>query len=335
MNTIKHDVAKDINYFDLFEFIEKIKLSPRVLEHMEDTNKDFDKYLKKFSQFDDNFAIYFWISRFYSEVKNSNYIENHDLNKFDFTIANLFFDRLSISNSRIHDIHKSIMRDEPDQSKVGVYRKTPVKISSLYDDTEEIFWYGVKEEDIKDFMNSFIEVYKSNSPSVLNSNPFLKSSLIHLLFLKIHPYYDGNGRTARMLHSIKFTQIINSIYGMNLKICPVNLSESIKLNLLSYVKAPDNIYFDLDHDNNEMINYWFNCMLNMYDEQLYRNQGILDNMDEDFEKILRLKEKIDPKVLEQIKNIDADLGQMLAIKNKMNSETREVIENMHVKILKR
>ena len=335
MNTIKHDVAKDINYFDLFEFIEKIKLSPRVLEHMEDTNKDFDKYLKKFSQFDDNFAIYFWISRFYSEVKNSNYIENHDLNNFDFTIANLFFDRLSISNNRIHDIHKSVMKEEPDQSKVGVYRKTPVKISSLYDDTEEIFWYGVKEEDIKDFMNSFIEVYKSNSPSVLNSNPFLKSSLIHLLFLKIHPYYDGNGRTARMLHSIKFTQIINSIYGMNLKICPVNLSESIKLNLLSYVKAPDNIYFDLDHDNNEMINYWFNCMLNMYDEQLYRNQGILDNMDEDFEKILRLKEKIDPKVLEQIKNIDADLGQMLAIKNKMNSETREVIENMHVKILKR
>ena len=184
-------------------------------------------------------------------------------------------------------------------------------------------------------MNSFIEVYKSNSPSVLNSNPFIKSSLIHLLFLRIHPYFDGNGRTARMLHSIKFTQIINSIYGMNLKICPVNLSESIKLNLLSYVKAPDNIYFDLDHDNNEMINYWFNCMLNMYDEQLYRNQGILDNMDNDFEKIMHLKDRIDPNLLEQIKNIDADLGQMLDIKSKINSETREVIENMHVKILKR
>ena len=335
MEIIKHDVANEIKYFDLFEFIDKINLSPRVLEHMESTNKDFDKYLKKFSKFDDNFAIYFWISRFYSEIKNSNNIENHNLNNFDFTIANLFFDRLSVSNSRIHDIHRSVMKDEIDQSKVGTYRKTPVKVSSIYDDYEEIFWYGANPEDIKDFMNTYIDIYKSNSPSVLNSNPFIKSSLMHLLFLKIHPYFDGNGRTARMLHNIKFTQMINNIYGMNLKICPVNLSESIKLNLISYVKAPDNIYFDLEHNNDEMINYWFNCMLNMYDEQLFRNQGILDNMDEDFEKIMRLKKRIDPKLLEKIKNIDADLGQMLDIKNKMNSETREVIENMHVKKLKR
>lgn len=336
MNTIKHDVANEIRYFDLFEFIDKIKLSPRVLEHMEETNRDFDKYLRKFSQFDDSFAKYFWISRFYSEVKSSNYIENHDLNNFDFTVANLFFDRLSVSNNRIHNIHKSVMKDEIDQSKVGVYRKTPVKVSSIYDNnTEEIFWYGANPEDIKDFMNSFIEVYKSNSPSVLDSNPFLKSSLIHLLFIKIHPYFDGNGRTARMLHSIKFTQIINSIYGMNLKISPVNLSESIKLNLYSYVKAPNNIYFDLEHDNNEMINYWFNCMLNMYDEQLFRNQGILDNMDKDFERIINIKDKINPNLLEKIKSINTDLGQMLDIKDKMDIETKQAIENMHVKILKR
>ena len=205
MNIIEHDVAKEINYFNLFEFIDKIKLSPRVLEHMEATNKDFDKYLSKFSEFEDSFATYFWISRFYSEVKNSNFIENHNLRDFDFTIANLFFDRLSISNHRIHNIHQSVMKDDTNQAKIGVYRKTPVKVSSVYDNTEEIFWYGAKPEDIKDFMNTFIEVYKSNSPSVLNSNPFLKSSLIHLLFLRIHPYFDGNGRTARMLHNIKFT----------------------------------------------------------------------------------------------------------------------------------
>ena len=46
------------------------------------------------------------------------------------------------------------------------------------------------------------------------SNPFLKSALIHLLFLRIHPYADGNGRTARLLHNSKFTASINSIYGI-------------------------------------------------------------------------------------------------------------------------
>lgn len=303
METIKHEVAKKIDYFNLFDFVEKIKLEPYVLERMEETNKSFDKYLKKLAQYDDSFVLYFLISLLRDEVKYSNSIESHNIKDFDFTISNLFFDRLNISHTRIHEIHKFVLQDEEENSKIGKYRKTPVKVSSIYDDKEEIFWYGVEPEDIKKFMDTFIEVYKSNSPSVLDSNPFLKSSLIHLLFVKIHPYYDGNGRTARILHNIKFTEMINKIYKMNLKICPVNLSDSIKLNIYSYVKGPNNIYFDLENDNNEMMNYWFNNMLNMYNEQLFRNQNTLEEMDELIDKILKIKERMNPETIETIEKI--------------------------------
>lgn len=310
MEIIKHDVAQKIDYFDLFDFAHKIKLSSYVLEHMEETNQDFDKYFKKLSNYNDAFVIYFWISLLYDEVTNSHSIEEHSIKNFDFSMGNLFMDKLNISHKRIHDIHKFILSDDEAEHKTDSYRKTPVEVSALYPDKKEIFWYGAEPEDLKKFMDSFLEIYKSNSPSVLNSNPFLKSSLIHLLFLKIHPYTDGNGRTARMLHNIKFTEIINKIYGMNLKISPVNISESIKLYLPSYIKGPDNIYFDLGHDNNEIINYWFNWMLSMYDEQLYKNQTLIDNIDPFMEKIFKIKERINP-------------------------ETIEKIENMHVKKLKR
>ena len=303
MEIIKHDVAQKINYFDLFDFISKIKLSSRVLEHMEETNQDFDKYFQKLAKYDDAFVLYFWISLLYDEVKNSNYIESHDIKNFDFSIGNLFMDRLSISHNRIHNIHKYVLTEDEEKHKTDSYRKTPVRVSEITKDREEIFWYGAEPKDVKKFMDSFLEVYKSNSPSVLNSNPFLKSSLIHMLFIKIHPYTDGNGRTARTLHNIKFTDTLNRIYGMNLKISPINISESIKVNLGSYVNALDNIYFDLEHDNNKWINYWFNCMLNMYDEQLFRNQNIIDNMDELMEKITKIKEQINPDVIEQIENI--------------------------------
>ena len=76
--------------------------------------------------------------------------------------------------------------NEKDTTKIGNYRKDIVKVSSIYDNVEEIFWYGAEPEDIKKFMDTFIEVYKSTSPSVLNSNPFLKSSLIHLLLRILH-----------------------------------------------------------------------------------------------------------------------------------------------------
>ena len=302
MEIIKHDVAKEINYFDLEEFVDKIKLNRNVLEHMQETNLNFDKYFKKLSKYDDEFQLYFWISLAYDEIKNSNFVEYHNLKKFDFNEKNLFFDSLNISNNRIHNIHKFVMKDENDDN-AGRYRTNEVKVSNIEKDNEEIFWYGVKAKDMKNFMNSFIKIYKSNSMSVLDSNPFLKSALIHLLFVKIHPYHDGNGRTARTLHNIKFTEILNRIYKMNLKICPVNLSESINVNLITYINALDNTYFYLDHDNNEVLNYWFNFILNMYDEQLFSKQIMIDDMENVMERIMNVKDRVDQDLVRKIQKI--------------------------------
>lgn len=292
MKIIKHDTAKEINYFNLEKFVNNIKLEPKILEHMQETNINFDKYFKQLSKYNDEFMLYFWISLAYDEIKNSNFVERHNFKNFDLSISDLFFDKLSISHNRIHNIHKFVMKNENENEKIGKYRKTEVRVSNITQDTEEIFWYGAKPEDIKNFMDSFIKIYKTNSISIIDSNPFLKSALIHLLFIKIHPYYDGNGRSARIIHNIKFTETLNRLYNMNLKICPVNLSESINLNLISYMKSFDNIYFDLKHDNNDAINYWFDFILNMYDEQLYNKKNMINNIDEIMERIITIKEKI-------------------------------------------
>ena len=39
----------DIFYFPLEEYVDKIKLEPYVLEHLEYTSKDFNEYLKTLS----------------------------------------------------------------------------------------------------------------------------------------------------------------------------------------------------------------------------------------------------------------------------------------------
>ena len=292
MKIIKHDTAKEIEYFNLEKFVNNIKLEPKILEHMQEANINFDKYFKQLSKYNDEFMLYFWISLAYDEIKNSNFVERHNFKNFDLSISDLFFDKLSISHNRIHNIHKFVMKNENETEKIGKYRKTDVRVSNITQDTEEIFWYGAKPEDIKKFMDSFIKIYKTNNISIIDSNPFLKSALIHLLFIKIHPYYDGNGRSARIIHNIKFTETLNRLYNMNLKICPVNLSESINLNLISYMKSFDNIYFDLKHDNNDAINYWFDFILNMYDEQLYNKKNMINNIDEIMERIITIKEKI-------------------------------------------
>lgn len=296
---IEHDAAKEIEYFDLFDFINNIRLTPKVLDHMEETNLHFDEYFRKLSKYDDEFILYFWISLAYEEIRNSHFVENHSFSKFDLSVRNLFFDKKCVNHDRIHNIHKFILSDKNDDC-AGKYRNTEVRVSHIDKDNEEIFWYGAKSKDISKFMDKFLEVYQTNTMSVINSNPFLKSALVHLLFVKIHPYHDGNGRTARTLHNIKFTEIVNRIYGMDLDISPVNLSESINLNLISYVKALNNIYFDLEHDNNEMINYWFNFILNMYDEQLFNKHNMIDDMENVVDRILKVKDRINPEIIEKV-----------------------------------
>ena len=128
-------------------------------------------------------------------------------------------------------------------------------------------------------MSDFIKIYKHGGTKLLFSNPFLASALMHLLFIRIHPYTDGNGRTARVIHNIKFTEMINKLYGTRLKLSPLNLSGSILVNKMTYVKRLDNIYFDVEHDTNDNINKWFDFILDMADERIFVARNRLDNID--------------------------------------------------------
>lgn len=258
-----------VKYFELQDYVDKIKVDSNILQHMEDTNKEFNNYMKKINIYDKEEIVHFWLIEMAEELVNSNQIEKHYIRKQDILQQDLFFDTLNISHHRIHQLHNFVMQNSDKNNNNG-YRTSPIRVSSIYPDgSEKIYWHGPNPDDLQRFMDSFIEIYKTDNISVINSNPFLKSALIQLLFIRIHPYSDGNGRTSRILHSIKVTESINKIYDKNFRLCPLNLSGSILLNQLTYVKILDNIYFDIEHDNNEYINKWFDFVLNMIDEQLY------------------------------------------------------------------
>ena len=270
-----------IEYFSLEEYISKIKLLPKVLEKLEETNKEFDNYMNKLSEYDEEYIINYWIYLLYIEIMSNQKIECIKHDESILSEDKIFFDTLSISNKRIHNLHNFITEGEMPPS--NSYRSTEVNVSRKNPDgSEGIFWRGAQAKDVNKFMGDFLNIYKQGGTSLIYSNPFLASSIIHLLFLRIHPYTDGNGRTARILHNIKFTEMINKVYSTRLKLSPLNISESILVNKITYVKRIDNIYFDIKHDSNEEINAWFNFILDMVKEQLYRAMNKLEKIDSSF-----------------------------------------------------
>lgn len=251
------------DYFPLEEYVRRINVEDFVLEHMEETNKEFDEYLTIISKCDDYTKIYYFLETISKEVIASQKIEKHYVTNKDILEKDGFFTSLQMSHANIKRLHEIATNEESD------YRDNEVRVSAMIDDREKIYWYGAKPDDVKPFMDDFIKFYKTKSLSVVDSNPFLKSALAHLLFVRIHPFSDGNGRTARMIHNMRFTESINNIYGMRLKLCPLNLSQSILINQFTYANRINDIYFNLEHDSNHEINRWFDFILNMVDEQLY------------------------------------------------------------------
>lgn len=262
-----------VSYFPLEEYFSKIKLNDTILVHLDETNRDFDEYINKLKKFPPLTILYFLINSFSNEIIDTNLIENHIIDPIEINNYNIFIKSLSMNNKRIKELHQFVTRD----TNLNDYRTSEVRVSGINNGKEEIFWYGVNPEEINKFMNDFLKIYHNHSLSFINQNPFVKGALLHLLFVRIHPFSDGNGRTARIIHTIKFTQMVNDIYKCHLKISPLHLSQSILLNKLTYQKRINNIYFDLEHDSNKEINDFIDFILDMTDEQLFYMGNQLEN----------------------------------------------------------
>ena len=274
-----------VEYFPLEEYIDKIDLLDDLLNHLEETSKEFDEYVNLLAAYEEEAVINYWIISAQQELRANNDIERTQFNAEALQAKGVFFDKLSISHKRIHDLHDFIMLSS-DNSYISSssYRKVPVNISRYTAAGEEIFWRGANPEDVNRFMNDFINIYKQNKIAIIYSNPFLRAAITSLLFNRIHPYTDGNGRTSRIIYNLKFTEQMNRIYQTNLMLNPLNLSYRILIIKITYVKCINQIAFNLKDDTNKAINDWFDFILTMADEQLRFSKTKLTHLIESSQK---------------------------------------------------
>ncbi len=77
---------------------------------------------------------------------------------------------------------------------VGEYKKDPNHVKTR---TGEIFYFATPQE-TPTLMHDLIEWYRQQS-LLKDVNPILLAAEFHYKFIRIHPFDDGNGRTARIL----------------------------------------------------------------------------------------------------------------------------------------
>ncbi|MGW8159206.1 MAG: Fic family protein [Desulfoprunum sp.] len=132
-----------------------------------------------------------------------------------------------VTESLLCEIHKIITSDIQDENNIpGKYRNGIVHVG----DTAHGGVYIPPKiiDDIKNLMKEFVEWI--NSEEVTHLNPFIRAALAHYYFCVIHPFWDGNGRTSRLLEAI-------ILQSSNIKYVPRELSNYYYRNVDDYYNS--------------------------------------------------------------------------------------------------
>ncbi|MBI2472718.1 MAG: Fic family protein [Planctomycetes bacterium] len=110
-------------------------------------------------------------------------------------------DGKKITEKNILNIHKKLTQGTLDNpSDCGTYRNRYVVVSNRL--TGEVIFKPPANEDVPVLVKRLIEWL--NSDKARGLDPVVEAGIVHYEFVRIHPFVDGNGRTARVLAALIF-----------------------------------------------------------------------------------------------------------------------------------
>lgn len=138
-------------------------------------------------------------------------------------LEDILKEKRDISQWDIKSIHRIVLK-EIDNKNAGTYRSENVLVS------------GAKHIPTKNYkIQEEMEQLINNSKTWSKYHPIIKAALLHGEFVKIHPFIDGNGRTARLIMNF---EIMKKGY------LPIIIK---KENRMKYYEALDKAHMTLDY----------------------------------------------------------------------------------------
>lgn len=107
--------------------------------------------------------------------------------------------RAPFSVENLLDIHKVVTKDTLDNPEdEGAFRNRQVVVGNQM--TREVVFRPPGTNEVPGLVDGFMEWFNSSETEKLN--PVIVAGLTHYELVRIHPFIDGNGRTARIMATI-------------------------------------------------------------------------------------------------------------------------------------
>lgn len=104
----------------------------------------------------------------------------------------------TLDEKEILNLHNQVMEKLLPPEKIGSYRPGDIYVVDKIKDKDIVQYTGPNASDLSQLVITFLEwidIQKNES----KLHPVLLAGLIHYIFVSIHPFSDGNGRTTRLL----------------------------------------------------------------------------------------------------------------------------------------
>lgn len=139
-------------------------------------------------------------------------------------VESLVADQAPLTERIIKDVHFLVLK-QIDQANAGAYRRVNVMIAGAEHKPVDALL-------VADQMSAFIAWYGGEGQAL---HPIERSARVHGEFVKIHPFVDGNGRTARLLMNLELMKA-----GFPAAVLPVE-------KRLAYYEALDTAHCEEDY----------------------------------------------------------------------------------------
>jgi len=171
--TIKSKEKIPFDYFSFYNSVSSVYSSKIEGEHIE-----ADSYLKH---------------KFLKVKYEPDYTKKAD----DLFAAYEFSQKKKLSKKNVLKAHKILSQNLLSASQRGILRVNPMFVLN---EEDRIEYVACEPKKVKPAWNKlFNDIKKLRKSDISTKEIFYYASFIHLVFLKIHPLQDGNGRTARLI----------------------------------------------------------------------------------------------------------------------------------------
>jgi Fic family protein len=178
-----------------------------------------------------------------SLLSKQNFKPQKQLNEINYLISAYSFAKDNpLNESNLLHSHKILSKELLINSKRGKYRDDRMGVFH----SNGLVYLAVEPEFVAEKMSElFVDIKELLNSELSIEELFYHASLLHLVFVHIHPFWDGNGRVARLLEKWFLSSKINS------RAWKIQSEKYYKEHLTEYYNSI-NLgvnYYELNYDN--------------------------------------------------------------------------------------